>query len=326
MVITEKVGLKDIIISVVVVVIFAIGMLLALNSYNNEGEKRSATISEEGEKNPNHIETFVKLLAIDPVKGDITARLEFIPHGDLTKEDGTLKHNVKFYINSANGKQEHSFEKGKRMNPMDAVISMYDGLATDYPFDRHSASLELYFTTKAEKAKAHDNTEGAAANKPAEEPAADAPKPAPTEEAKQSAEDEEVPLAVDFFGSIAGFKIAAAKSKESDDSYVMIDMSISRSSTVLFFSGFVMILMWGMTLAVLVMVLSIVLRGRKIELAMFSFIAALLFAFAALRNSQPGIPPIGTYSDFIAFFWAEVILSLSLLTIIITWLLRPAAK
>jgi hypothetical protein len=37
----------------------------------------------------------------------------------------------------------------------------------------------------------------------------------------------------------------------------------------------------------------------------------LLFAFAIVRNAQPGTPPIGTYSDFISFFWAEVIIALS---------------
>ena len=39
-------------------------MLLVINAYQNEGEKRSAEISEEGAKDPNHIETFVKLLTV----------------------------------------------------------------------------------------------------------------------------------------------------------------------------------------------------------------------------------------------------------------------
>jgi hypothetical protein len=323
--ITDKVGIKDIVISVVVVVVFAVAMLLTLNSYSNEGEKRSAVISQEGEKNPNHIEAFVKLLTIDPVKGDITTRIEFIPHGSFAKEDGTLAHNVKLDINSATGKQEHSFEKGKRMNPTEAVVSLYDGLVTDYPFDRHSAFLEFYFTTKPEKTADNPKPTGStdtSTDKPADVNPSSETKP--TEQTQPT--EEEVPLAVDFFGSIAGYKIEAAKTKESDDSYVGIDMKISRSSTVAFFSVFVMILMWATTLAVMFMVLSIVLRGRKIELAMFSFIAALLFAFAAVRNSQPGVPPIGTYSDYISFFWAEVILSLSLLTIIFTWLFRPGMK
>jgi len=330
------------------IVIFALAMLFVLNSYRNEGEKRSAVISEEGEKDPNHIETFVKLLAVDPVKGDATARLEFIPHGTFAKEDGTLTQNLKLYINSATGKQEHDFQKGKRMNPVEAVINMYDGLVTDYPFDKHSGFLELYFTPSAPTTTSQPQGATGSAATPAERtdtvptPSTEATPPAPTattggegakpaDEAKKpedsaAASEEDVSIAVDFYGSIAGYKIEAAKSEESDDNYVGIDMKIARSSTVIFFSVFVMVLMWGVTIAVMFMTLSIFLRGRKIELGMFSFLAALLFAFAAVRNSQPGVPPIGAFSDFISFFWAEVILAMCLLAIIFMWLLRPVAK
>jgi hypothetical protein len=322
-------------------------MWLVLHSYQNEGEKRSAEISSEGEKDPNHIETFVKLLTVDPVKGDATARIEFIPHGAFAKEDGTLTRNVKLYTNSATGKQEHDFQKGKRMNPVEAVVNMYDGLVTDYPFDHHSAFLELYFVApeaaagqtqspaSGSTAAEHKDTPVAA---PADTPPAPAASPATSEERPQptptpkkeentaAASEEDVSIAVDFYGSIAGYRIEAAKSADSDADYVGIDMKIARSSTVVFFSMFVMILMWGVTIAVLLLTLSILLHGRKVELAMFSFLAALLFAFAAVRNSQPGVPPIGTYSDFIAFFWAEVLLALCLLAIIFIWLFRPAAK
>src|SRR5215210_8885691 len=147
--VTDKITIKEIVFGIGLIVIFALAMLLVLNSYRNEGEKRSAVISEEGEKDPNHIETFVKLLAVDPVKGDATARIEFIPHGAFANQDGTLTQNLKLYTNSASGKQEHDFQKGKRMNPVEAVINMYDGLVTDYPFDQHSGFLELYFTSPA---------------------------------------------------------------------------------------------------------------------------------------------------------------------------------
>ena len=143
---------------------------------------------------------------------------------------------------------------------------------------------------------------------------------------KEESDDEIVPISVDLYGSIPGLKIEAAKSKDSDADYVGIDMKIARSSTVKFFSLFIMFLMWGVTIGVMMLVSSILLRGRKIEIGMFSFLAALLFALIAVRNSQPGVPPIGTYSDFISFFWAEVILALCLLTLVFTWLLRPGAK
>ena len=347
---TDKLKTKEIVIGLSLIVVFAIGMMLVLRSYRNEGEQRSAVISEEGEKDPDHIEAFVKLLGVDPVKGDATARIEFIPHGAFANADGTLTQNLKLYTNSAGGKQEHDFQKGKRMNPVEATINLYDGSVTDYPFDKHNGFLELYLTRPAtatttgpakasaeatppaERAEATPNTSPETRAEPTaagstntgegEKPTTAAKKP---EETAASA-DEDVSIAVDFYGSIAGFKIEAAKSPESEADYVGIDVKIARSSTVVFFSLFVIGLMWGVTIAVLFMTLSIALRGRKIELAMFSFLAALLFAFAAVRNSQPGVPPIGAFSDYISFFWAEIILALCLLAMIFMWLFRPAAK
>ena len=316
---------RDIIIVGGLIVIFAVAVLVVINAYQNEGEKRSAEISEEGEKDPDHIETFVKLLTVDPVKGDATARLEFIPHGAFAKEGGALAQNVKLYVNSATGKQEHDFQKDKRMNPVEVVINMYDGLVTDYPFDHHKAFLEIYFTTPAAPSTPTAPAEGAAntstttteqEGQPAQKKDAAAP----------PAAEEEVPLAVDFYGSIPGMKIEAAKTSDSDDAYVGIDMQIGRSSTVVFFSLFIMALMWGATIAVTLLVLSVLLRGRKIEVGMFSFLSALLFALVAVRNSQPGVPPVGVLSDFASFFWAEVVLAMCLLTIVFTWLLRPTAK
>jgi hypothetical protein len=156
-----------------------------------------------------------------------------------------------------------------------------------------------------------------------EEPKKEDAEKKPAAAAKEEQEDDEIPIGVDFSGSISGFKINAVKAKESQDDLVGIDMTISRAATTKFFSLFVMVMMWGLTISVLLLTLSVVLRGRKVELAMFSFTAALLFAFATVRNAQPGTPPIGTYSDLISFFWTEVIIALCLVVLVVTWLQRP---
>jgi hypothetical protein len=328
---SEKVKAKDIIVSIGVLVVFVIALVLVLNVYKNEGDKRSAAISDLGDKDPNHIEVDVKLVSIDANKGDIVARLEFLPKGHFTKDEGlTLAQDLKLFVNSATGKQELDFPKGKRMNPTEVVINMFDGLVTDYPFDKHRAFLELYFLPGKEAGK-EKTAEGAP--KPAATATPTPEAPAAGEEKKEEGEkktespaasEDEIAIGVDFVGSIPGFKIDAAKAKESTEDYVGIDMTIARASTTKFFSFFVMIMMWGLTIGVILLTLSVVLRGRKVELAMFSFTAALLFAFAAVRNAQPGTPPIGTYSDFISFFWAEVIIALCLILLVLTWVLRPA--
>jgi hypothetical protein len=327
---SEKLKTKEIIIAVGVLVVFAVALVLVLNAYKSEGAQRSAVVSDLGDKDPNHIEVDVKLVTIDPNKGDVTARLEFVPRGHFTTDNGhTLARDLKLFVNSATGKQEHDFQKGKRMNPTEVVINMYDGLVTDYPFDRHSAFLELYFL-EATKEPGKDKPAVAAA-KPAEAgptPTMEVPpgeeQKKPEAEKKTEDADEEIAIGVDFFGSIPGFKIEAARAKESTEDYVGIDMNISRASTTMFFSLFVMLMMWGLTIVVIFLTLSVVVRGRKVEVGMFSFTAALLFAFATVRNAQPGAPPIGTFSDFISFFWAEVFIALCLVILVFTWLLRPA--
>lgn len=114
----EKSKARDIIVTLAVLIVVAVGMVVVVRFYRNEGEKRSAVVSNLGNKDPNHFEVDVKLVTIDPVKGDIVARLEFLPSGSFTSDEGlTLSQDVKMFVNSATGKQEHDFQKGKRMNP-----------------------------------------------------------------------------------------------------------------------------------------------------------------------------------------------------------------
>jgi hypothetical protein len=307
----DKGVVKKFVLNLGEIIVFVIAWALIANAQTD--------VKTSTAEHTDYIEVVAKVLSIDPTKGDVSVRLEFDPNGNFAKEDGTLTRNIKLDINSSNGKQEITFEKGKKMTATEAVLNMYDGQVTDYPFDKHKADLIFWFTVKPDKpADKPKTTEG----NPAAEPKTQ-PKP---ETVTEEIDEVDVPFTLDFVPAMAGYTIETAKSKDSDDSYVDLEMSIARSSMVKFFSVFVMILMWGVSLAVLLLVLSVAVRGRKVEIAMFSFIATLLFAFVAVRNSQPAVPPIGTFSDYISFFWAEVILAMCLLTIIFTWLIRPAAK
>ncbi|HEY0427189.1 MAG TPA: DUF4436 family protein [Pyrinomonadaceae bacterium] len=308
--ITGRKSIENFCVSLGIIIVFVIASVLTAAAQSEN--------SNPSTKGADFIEVVAKVLSIEPIKGDVSVRLEFEPNGSYVKEDGTLARNVKFDINSSNGKQEISFEKGKRMTPTEAILNMYDGSVTDYPFDKHKAELIFWFTTKPDKPADKPKTTG-------ENPAAE-PKPETKTESTIEETEAEVPFTLDFTPTLAGYTIETAKSKDSDESYVDVEMTVARSSMVKFFAVFVMIVMWAVSLAVLFLTLSIVVRGRKVEIAMFSFIATLIFSFVAVRNTQPAVPPIGTFSDYSSFFWAEVILALSLLTIIFTWLLRPAAK
>ena len=53
-----------------------------------------------------------------------------------------------------------------------------------------------------------------------------------------------------------------------------------------------------------------------------AFGGALLFAFPAIRNIEPFVPPMGVLSDFVGFFWAESIVAIALIIHLYCWLQR----
>jgi hypothetical protein len=88
------------------------------------------------------------------------------------------------------------------------------------------------------------------------------------------------------------------------------------------FPVFIMAVMWALALAAIAVVVNLVARRRRFEGAFTAFLAALLFAFPTVRNALPGIPPVGVLFDYAAFFWAEVIVALALIALIIGWTVR----
>ena len=280
---------KGLVIGIVLLLLFVAAYAFVLFSFRNEGENRTASLAANEKLGNDRIDAYARIVSADPVKGDISVRLTFTPHGSLLSADGvTLSRDLVLDVSSATGKHAYEFKKGKRMDPAEVILEIFEGEPMEYPFDKHEAQLSFYF-------------ESAAA-------APDA--------------DKSVPIAIELYGSVSGLKIDAEYAKENTDDHVVVDLTLCRAPTTIFFSVFIMVAMWALTLGVLFLVFRVVSGHRKIEISMFSFLGALLFAFPALRNSQPGTPPIGTLSDFLAFFWAEVLIALSLLSVVLTWLIR----
>jgi len=284
---------KPMMVGIILLLIFAGLYVFVLNAYRNEGANRAAELTADTAKaGENRIDVSGRIVTADPIKGDVVVRLEFSPHGSFASGDGgMLSRDLDLYVSSATGKNVHEFKKGKRMNPVEAVVEIYDGEPMDYPFDSHSAELSFFFEPSAGKGG-------------------------------EPASAEAIPMAVEMRGSVAGLRLDTEIAKENTPDHAVIDIGIQRATTAVFFSVFIMIAMWALVIGVISLVYRVFAGHRKIEISMFSFLGALLFAFPALRNSQPGTPPIGTMSDFLAFFWAEVIIALSLLAVVLRWIIR----
>jgi hypothetical protein len=287
MVISKKRKIIEAVVGVIALAIFAVLFITAYDAYHNETNNRTALVSMETPAAADYVTASARVLSVDPIKGEMAVRISFTPEGSLANA-GELKNELALYVNSATGGQNRSFPKGKDMSPIDVTLDM-DGTVTDYPFDHHEAFLELYLTQPVKDG----------------EPLA-------------------IPIATSFTGSVSGMKVGASLNAASADNYNLIDITVERSQAILTLVIFAMGLLWLITLTVVLMLLAVVLRGRKVEFGMFAFMAGFLFSFVAFRNAMPGVPPIGTLSDYLAFFWGYALISLSLIGLTLTWLIRPA--
>ena len=282
--------LKRLIPVIIGILVFGILYVLMLNLYKSEGNAGEAKVF--GSQTEDMVIT-AKLISIDPIKGDVTARLQFSPQGSfINAEDGTLAQSLLLDLNSASGKTEINFKKNEKMNPVDMVVSLYDGDVMSYPFDEHAADLYVGLSSVME-------TEG------------------------QPKEFTAVPFKVDFSGALSGYSISAEELQKKEDGYTEIYLTIARSSSVLFFAIFIMVLQWLLAIVAVSVTLTCLITGRKIEATLFSWMGALLFALVPLRNAMPSVPPVGALADYLSFFWAEILVAVSLVIFVYTYLSRP---
>jgi hypothetical protein len=290
---TKKKRIIEIVAGLVVLLIFGVIYFGALNSFKQEGEARTAPYEIGNGELADRLDINAKILAIDPLKGEMTVRVDLLPVGSLTEDDGaTANKTLKVYVNGATGQLERTIEKGKIINPFDVTISL-DGQATEYPHDSYEGWLVFAATAVGEE---------------------------------KDAEEVVVPSFLNLYENVQGFKIEASPNAESpaDSSSLITDITITRSNTVVVTAVAGMAIMWAIAIAVIWLTCTVALRGRKSEA--FAFYSGLLFGLFGLRNSLPGTPPIGTMSDFISFFWVEAIVAVTMVITIVASLLRPPAK
>jgi hypothetical protein len=151
------------------------------------------------------------------------------------------------------------------------------GVVTDFPFDRYTSYMSFRMT---------------------------------------GADGGDIPLSVTIV-STDSFFVAEPEYDAEQDDWLNIDLGVNRSPPTMIFGVFIMVLMLGLALAA-ALAAYFVIRSRKgIDFNAYAVMAALLFAMVPLRNAIPGNPPIGSLIDFMAFFIAEAIISVSLIASVV---------
>jgi Domain of unknown function (DUF4436) len=131
---------------------------------------------------------------------------------------------------------------------------------------------------------------------------------------------DDVPVTMQVTTGFNGFKIDTSRARFQGQGYPTF--KLRRATTTIFWALFVDVMFWVTALSALGLAVRLAEHRRKFEAGFTGFLAALLFAFPAVRNALPGNPPIGALNDFLAFFWTEGIVALSLIGLLVTYYVR----
>jgi hypothetical protein len=170
-----------------------------------------------------------------------------------------------------------------------------DGSTNKYPFDQYYMIGQV---------TVRDNTNATARIKPA------------------------LPLAVTVTGAIDGWEVNVDVNdgEAALEGVVFIEATMRRSIVTIFFSLFIMTLMWILSLSLFILTVTLYTRRRKVEPPTIAVAGALLFALPGLRNTQPGIPVLGCTADTAGFFWNMLLIALSIVLMMWNYIFRYQAE
>jgi hypothetical protein len=237
----------------------------------------------------NGIEVDARLISIDTTSESATVRIEPIPAGSfqLSRNAALLTQPVVLYTNTVSGSLAHNYRAGAFMDPFEATVPL-EGNTSTYPFHHLRVEIDALAATAG----------GISSGKP-------------------------VPVRLHVSSDLSGYR-ASPRSvvREGTSAVVRVVLRVSLAWPALLFVVFIMAVMWALALAAIAVAVNLVMRRRRFEGSFAGFLAALLFAFPTVRNALPGIPPVGVLFDYAAFFWAEAIVALALVTLITGWTVR----
>lgn len=240
------------------------------------------------------VEVKMTAIGIDPLKNELETRLEFELKGIYKKGPTYPAQDLLMTVNGANIEDsEITFKEGKPMIFPALKFNLVKGKTNNYPFDRHIARVAISID------------------------------PLPSIRKKFAPfELKPVPLKFKFHADVPGFDITYKPLEEDSSIFIYIDVCTTRSLSVKFFALVIIVIMWVLSIMALLLALKVMKSGKLPEIGMLSWTAVMLFAFPAIRNAQPGVPPVGTASDFLSFFWTEIIVVVALVIIGSCWLKR----
>jgi hypothetical protein len=139
--------------------------------------------------------------------------------------------------------------------------------------------------------------------------------------ASDLSKSETVPIKENFDASVTGVKFEGSVT---EDAYKLVRTSLAmrRANNVILVSIMIMLVMFILAISIMTMGLRVMASSDSSNLLPLSLCVSLIFGLPALRNTQPGVPAIGSLGDYLSFIWAEFIVALSAVGLAWIWIVR----
>jgi hypothetical protein len=303
-----------ILIFLLVLAIYAAVVLRGLT----ESTRRSLLLRDDTES-AERVSISIVTTNANPATHELTAQVSFRLAGKIAKDEVTPAVDLHLLMNNFRGEQEFDFPKDKRMNRIEAVFPI-NGDLNKYPLDRYDTTVRLLMTTPARNAKPEVP----------KVPASITQHTHPTDELAVSPtallQNTPVALSISLSASVPGIRFAGNVSRGSSQEPTGIELHLSRANNVKAVSLIVVLMMTALSMSLLAMAIRAITTAERTDLLPLSVSISLIFGLPALRNIQPGVPPVGALVDYVTFIWAELIVAASAVIIVWTWLLRTRPK
>jgi hypothetical protein len=283
-----------------------------------ESARRSLLLRDESEA-ADRVSISIVTTNANPATRELTAQVSFRLSGNIAKDEVTPAVDLHLLINNFRGEQEFDFAKDRRMNRIEVVFPL-NGDLNKYPLDRYDTTVRLLMTTPAR-------------NGPREVPkipASITQHTHPTDELAVSPsallQNAPVALSISLSASVPGVRFEGNVSRGSSQEPTGIALHLSRANNVIAVSLIVVLMMTALSMSLLAMAIRAITTAERTDLLPLSVSISLIFGLPALRNIQPGVPPVGALVDYVTFIWAELIVAASAVIIVWTWLLRTRPK
>ena len=216
---------------------------------------------------------------------EVPASVLLFPSASLLDAEGLLTQELEVRVQPAVSGQTLLFPAGEPPAPQNVVLPAA-GTVQNYPFDTYAMNSVVRVHTLF----------------------ADSYDP--------------LPVSASMFFRVPGWTTQDGQVTPSTEDAVTVTSTVVRDGSTR--SIALMLLLLMVILAVIaILVTGAATRGRmRLELAVASWMTALLFALIPLRGFFPGSPPLGSWMDVLVFFWVELILMLSVAIVVTTILLR----